>query len=226
MFPCESFNPRARMGRDAPKYIAVLEFQKFQSTRPHGARPLAVRTLARASSFNPRARMGRDVVSPSASSICSRFQSTRPHGARPGGLFGPGGMVGVSIHAPARGATLGWAGGRSSPLLFQSTRPHGARRWTSPPRPSPSPFQSTRPHGARRVQGMSFGEVVAFQSTRPHGARQVDIAAKTITVAVSIHAPARGATGHDYACCVGDVFQSTRPHGARQPSAPRRLSAA
>ncbi len=127
-------------------------------------------------------------------------------------------------------------------LVFQSTRPHGARRWDGPgagprrccfnprARMGRDGGHRRQDHHRRRfnprarmgrddVQGMSFGEVVAFQSTRPHGARQVDIAAKTITVAVSIHAPAWGATGHDYACCVGDRVSIHAPAwGATRPA--------
>ncbi len=77
----------------------------FQSTRPHGARPW---TLGR-----PRWTW--------------LFQSTRPHGARQQGRNGLDGFLAVSIHAPARGATV------PQDMLamvhkFQSTRPHGARR--------------------------------------------------------------------------------------------------
>ena len=80
----------------------------------------------------------------------------------------------VSIHAPARGAT---AGGMSSALgftSFQSTRPRGARHLLTETSPfNRARFQSTRPRGAR-------------QSVHPHDGAEYE---------VSIHAPARGATG-------------------------------
>jgi hypothetical protein len=56
---------------------------KFQSTRPHGARPF--------SQF--------------ASAGLVTFQSTRPHGARHMTRFEANNGGDVSIHAPARGAT-------------------------------------------------------------------------------------------------------------------------
>ena len=77
----------------------------FQSTRPHGARPICPSPGRQAmGSFNPRARTGRDF--PARCLVVIDLI--------------------VSIHAPARGATLilitlglvAW---------FQSTRPHGAR---------------------------------------------------------------------------------------------------
>ena len=80
----ESFNPRARMGRDDYNEFLVHLVQMFQSTRPYGARlpcadqfskrglfqstrPYGARrfirlTQARRWCFNPRARMGRDAA--------------------------------------------------------------------------------------------------------------------------------------------------------------------
>ena len=57
----------------------------FQSTRPHGARPPVGLSIKSLGSFNPRARTGRD----------TKVESGR-RGAE------------VSIHAPARGATIYW----------------------------------------------------------------------------------------------------------------------
>ena len=174
----------------------------FQSTRPHGARPVS-------SAFFSALRL---------------FQSTRPHGARhrAAGLSLRGWPV--SIHAPARGATsqprihsifpagfnprartgrdLGKTSSANRLRLFQSTRPHGARLHEvddgvlhaivsihapargatrrSGTRPKPPPFQSTRPHGAR--QGLPW------RQAKHRG--------------VSIHAPARGAT------CPGQFFDA------------------
>ena len=57
---------------------------EFQSTRPRGARPAVARVLAAHPRFNPRAREGRDDIV--AEGIAKeKF---------------------VSIHAPARGATV------------------------------------------------------------------------------------------------------------------------
>ena len=78
--------------------------------------------------------------------------------------------------------------------LFQSTHPHGVRRIPRPHRPYKTRFQSTHPHGVRRD---SFGG--AFND-----------------IAVSIHAPTRGATrGRISGIHVHYTFQSTHPHGVR-----------
>ncbi len=83
--PLNSFNPRARVGRDAKVDLIV----------DYNAR------------FNPRARVGRDADLSDQSGVVVEFQSTRPRGARPAvprvqHLDGI-----VSIHAPAWGATEG-----------------------------------------------------------------------------------------------------------------------
>ena len=63
------------------------KFIEFQSTRPHGARRCARACARSPRGFNPRARTGRD-----------RQRRSRTDAATL-----------VSIHAPARGATAGWA---------------------------------------------------------------------------------------------------------------------
>jgi len=118
-----SFNPRARGGRDLPRRPDHL-CPQFQSTRPRGARlcqwailqvvevsihaPAGGATFSgsgipRFDCFNPRARGGRDLQELRTLNP-GEFQSTRPRGARLAELYGLF-IVGVSIHAPAGGAT-------------------------------------------------------------------------------------------------------------------------
>ena len=59
-FRPDSFNPRARMGRDLSAAGWMISSRPFQPTRPHGARHQTV----------------------FVSSDVSKFQPTRPHGAR------------------------------------------------------------------------------------------------------------------------------------------------
>jgi len=87
------------------------------------------------------------------------------------GRHGTGGDGPVSIHAPAWGATK-VVDTVADTVQFQSTRPHGAR-----------PVMATAPSGN-----------TWFQSTRPHGARQGQEVLGDTGLAVSIHAPAWGAT--------------------------------
>ena len=76
------FNSRARKGRDGSG-SRVVNSSEFQFTRPQGAR--LVGSLVGAGEL--------------------LFQFTRPQGARLGAALGDILPAGVSIHAPARGAT-------------------------------------------------------------------------------------------------------------------------
>ena len=142
---------------------------RFQSTRPHGARPVLGRTSILTTCFNPRARMGRDV------------EHEGIIGVRPVSIHAPAWGAtsarrccncrnNVSIHAPAWGATR-----RGCPAVllcpFQSTRPHGARLSAEMQLSTFDMFQSTRPHGARPHMSLEQCISTLFQSTRPHGAR-------------------------------------------------------
>ena len=78
----------------------------------------------------------------------------------------------VSIHAPAWGATPNGGETNMYPDWFQSTHPHGVR-----------PKCITIIYGTRE-----------FQSTHPHGVRHIGSSTGVVTINVSIHAPAWGAT--------------------------------
>jgi len=149
-------------------------------------------------------------------------------------------MRGVSIHAPARGATpkplLTWQSRRSfqstrphgarqgffrdvpNPPVFQSTRPHGARPLSFPFQPTAKVFQSTRPHGARLARFTGRKIHAMFQSTRPHGARPVAVCQRPVYQSVSIHAPARGATADAKAQC--DRFVKVSIHAPARGATP------
>ena len=82
--PTSRFNPRAREGRDLK-----ISLRKSNTT-----------------SFNPRAREGRDSTAAVAIARWWPFQSTRPRRARLAADLLPPTALGVSIHAPAKGATV------------------------------------------------------------------------------------------------------------------------
>ncbi len=119
---------------------------KFQSTHPRGVRLSSNENRAARKSFNPRTREGCDdsmVIAgyhswgfnPRTREGCDYlalsyhavyvFQSTHPRGVRPLALTCCDVSV-VSIHAPARGATL-CNNVTSICWLFQSTHPRGVR---------------------------------------------------------------------------------------------------
>jgi len=123
--------------------------------------------------FNPRARAGRDQA----------FGSLRL------------GLCPVSIHAPARGATL-----------------------PARPRIRPRGFQSTRPRGARHHTRCRYAILIRF-NPRARAGRDHEQSRINLYIRVSIHAPARGATKRDHGNAYHEWFQSTRPRGARHAEA-------
>ncbi len=133
------------------------------------------------------------------------FQSTRPRGARLTNTSGNGIVDVVSIHAPARGATVAAFGQAKSTQGF-NPRARAGRDY-------------------RGIVRQPF--IFTFQSTRPRGARLSFINDSFLITIVSIHAPARGATGASITAIPGNLlFQSTRPRGARHDaiSYPHRLN--
>ena len=102
------------------------ETEEFQSTHPHGVRPVRIDFPHAVGSFNPRTRMGCDFCSCIMSLMMFLFQSTHPHGVRPPNFEYVGGT-----------------------LLFQSTHPHGVRLSIAFCMRLSLLFQSTHPHGVR-----------------------------------------------------------------------------
>ena len=82
-----SFNPRSREGSDMPRYLISTMSGKFQSTLPRRERP------AHRPDMTLREPWG-------------KFQSTLPRRERPYKTKGFSRQQRVSIHAPAKGATL------------------------------------------------------------------------------------------------------------------------
>ncbi len=102
----QGFNPRAREGRDARCGARHDRAGRFNPRAREGRDRITTRPLRMRRCFNPRAREGRDAAKAPPCSTLFWFQSTRPRGARRrvGRLVSTGKVV--SIHAPARGATI------------------------------------------------------------------------------------------------------------------------
>ncbi len=196
------FNPRSRAGSDSLlMYMCRANFW-FQSTLPRGERHLIHhRDSCSCNSFNPRSRAGSDFLFATRCIIHIGFQSTLPRGERRAALLKSFTVANVSIHAPARGATLLKL--RSvGIMLFQSTLPRGERR----SRPSMDMticwFQSTLPRGERHALHVIQAKGWPFQSTLPRGERLSFTESITL-----LH-----------------MFQSTLPRGERQLTAARPSS--
>ena len=103
-------------------------------------------------------------------------------------------IVGVSIHAPTRGATCYVLDKVLDKMAFQSTLPRGERPQTEGTNTSPRSFQSTLPRGERPPAVAAGCACVRFQSTLPRGERLRLSVSFAPEREVSIHAPTRGAT--------------------------------
>ena len=160
----------------------TVKVYAFQSTRPHGARLGPAAGSCVSSCFNPRARMGRDQLP--VKQVLQRH---------------------VSIHAPAWGATTALSMDNSSGTGFNPRA-----RMGRDPHCEGLFFSSTsfNPRARMGRDTSSFSccfSASVFQSTRPHGARLERWYARCPGEAVSIHAPAWGAT----------ALRRARPHHLR-----------
>jgi len=184
--------------------------QKFQFTRPRGARPAHSAPFAYSLCFNSRAHAGRDSPSPAAAgrgrcfnsrahagrdrwiSFCAAgavFQFTRPRGARQQRRQDMATYT-VSIHAPTRGAT---------PCR---------RRW-----PGESRFNS-RAHAGRDGFGPATEEAIWVSIHAPTRGATTPRNQNQQTETVSIHAPTRGATPRPSSSPLRRSFNS-RAHAGR-----------
>ena len=144
-----------------------------------------------AHSFNSRAREGRDLVGSSVIFRAASFNSRAREGRDPlRRRIRP--QEGVSTHAPARGATRARRPAKNGAEVSTHAPARGATDW-SVISPLEEVFKLTRPRGARRNHIPSRPAVRGFNSRAREG-RDPSASRATTAVAVSTHAPARGAT--------------------------------
>ena len=162
-------------GATASRLIS-RSLELFQSAPPHGERPLQCAAAVRLGCFNPRPRTGSD---PSGTARCAVPYCFNPRPRTGSDMTGDvfqsapphGERRGpVSIRAPARGATavrvtVGW--GRA--------------------------FQSAPPHGERQAATATADDTTCF-NPRPRTGSDLHSNLEADREAVSIRAPARGAT--------------------------------
>ncbi len=175
------------MGSSTPNW------SKFQSTPPHGGRPAAGRRGEFTGRFQSTPPHGGRPGDHGSLAYAAWFQSTPPHGGRRPGQGPHRVREGVSIHAPARGATCPRpAGSRHLPVSIHAPA-RGATRPACPAVARPRCFNPRPRTGGATIDGVLRRQV-----------RQV-----------SIHAPARGATRPMTLTGRPSSFQSTPPHGGR-----------
>ncbi len=142
------FNPRTRTGCDKGDGLKIKCLLGFNPRTRTGCDVRTRKKLRHEARFNPRTRTGCDVKW--SKDYVSAY---------------------VSIHAPARGATL-MAYNFTTKTVFQSTHPHGVRHRLPTWGAMLCLFQSTHPHGVG-LSVLGFGLYhKSFQSTHPHGVRR------------------------------------------------------
>jgi len=168
---------------------------QFQSTHPHGVRPDTLIQLV----------------------TNYKFQSTHPHGVRPQVHRETYRRYFVSIHAPARGATAKVEEARKKEEVSIHAPARGATRQpfcVPVPIPRFNPrtrtgcdlaagdyvvirvkFQSTHPHGVRLNSVFFILDIISFNPRTRTGCDNTADDIYEVPAIVSIHAPARGATG-------------------------------
>ena len=143
------------------------------------------------------------------------FQFTRPRGARRWGGISFCGRI--SFNSRAREGRDGVRGRMAPPRRGFNSRAREGRDWAAARRVVIAPSFNSRAREGRDVCPRGVRSQRRFQFTRPRGARQTGRQYIGID-AVSIHAPARGATSRLAFSRGESLFQFTRPRGARRPS--------
>ena len=232
-----SFNSRSRMGSDPSKLTYQTGQQTFQFTLPHGERPPPVLTpprpvpvsihapawgatptipaiTTRGRGFNSRSRMGSDWPNAHVTTNIALFQFTLPHGERLKGLRWLLGVIPVSIHAPAWGATEA-VPVRPSRLPVSIHAPAWGATPTFAASASALRFQFTLPHGGRPRHAVGKVPTSQVSIHAPAWGATTFLFPPAFVRGVSIHAPAWGATSYLLAVDPHDEFQFTLPHGER-----------
>ena len=136
-----------------------------------GATPWKVPMILTARYFNSRPRVGGDYAWVSDSAAASVFQFTPPRGGRQGlrGRLRTGG--GISIHAPAWGATKIFLGNVKKGLISIHAPAWGATGECPPSGHSRRPISIHAPAWGATVQIAAKPPTAIFQFTPPRGGR-------------------------------------------------------
>ena len=168
--PC--FNPRTRVGCDGLPRAAVRAVGSFNPRTRVGCDHTGVQSGSDNTGFNPRTRVGCDA----GVGACVRFSG------------------GVSIHAPAWGATISPASSTCWPDSFNPRTRVGCDHVRKGRFVRNDGFNPRTRVGCDRQRLMLVPTLNLFQSTHPRGVRQEHRALYGSRYVVSIHAPAWGAT--------------------------------
>ena len=172
----------------------------FQSTHPCGVRHGFQEDLAEYVGFNPRTPAGCDTQASAVAAQAVRFQSTHPCGVR------------QAVEA----AVL------ALPECFNPRTPAGCDWQIMTLIDSSDWFQSTHPCGVRLMSYHLKKGLRRFNPRTPAGCDLLGLDHRGVGLAVSIHAPLRGATNsrfYPWGCCCVSIHAPLR--GATRNDAQR-----
>ena len=123
-------------------------------------------------------------------------------------------VLAISIHAPARGATIRSTPVASAPEISIHAPARGATTTACASLCTAEHF-NPRAREGRDDQCRDSGVELFYFNPRAREGRDPREDPKSRQIVISIHAPARGATPASTGSCATPRFQSTRPRGAR-----------
>ena len=214
------------MGSDTPSHHRLLRRIEFQSTLPHGERPNRYRQAHPTNDFNPRSRMGSDTA---LRMICLNAACNFNPRSRMGSDRHPGQTGGrdiISIHAPAWGATRRRRRWCERCCHFNPRSRMGSDPWMSAGTARARYFNPRSRMGSDPVLPITCTVFLAISIHAPAWGATTAATQRLRGKLISIHAPAWGATVGDFARYASHAFQSTLPHGERpaRPMYPATLS--
>ena len=146
--------------------------------------------------FNPRSREGSDSFFPS---VCACLTISIHAPAKGATLFNR--LIPIycriSIHAPAKGATFAYRPVPPRPAKISIHAPAKGATEKGIPSRGLARFQSTLPRRERQMLRLMLRKMFRFQSTLPRRERQNAVLLSRAALSISIHAPAKGATALD-----------------------------
>ena len=188
------FNPRSREGSDCRSLFRFSRSCDFNPRSREGSDSFAAPTLNLLSNFNPRSREGSDAIL----SRDPRNAEISIHAPARGATMQAQKraiLQRISIHAPARGATRSLFRIAKAGSYFNPRSREGSDVNPLPRRGASIRFQSTLPRGERRSHRKSFTHYSAYFNPRSReGSDGISYESQFQKHTISIHAPARGAT--------------------------------
>ena len=223
----QGFNSRSREGSDITTHDRRGRRCGFQFTLPRRERPIKSHMSLETCKVSIHAPAKGATCSGliDACSLC-RFNSRSREGSDVEVQVVPEVGVVVSIHAPAKGATRSHAARHRIYSSFNSRSREGSDRRYALQLGLVVLFQFTLPRRERRGDLLPMSHEVEFQFTLPRRERQCDRGRHRRSSAVSIHAPAKGATSArqmQWRC--GRCFNSRSREGSDVASIQRRVCA-